>query len=78
MTKVSLAIGTNNFCSSAIGIRHIGHMTFDFLIKTGPTAPGTEFIFRSIQRMIALPTRVNTFFIKFVVLSGEWSFGSFI
>ena len=55
---------------------HFG--TRNFIIKTGPATAGFKFIFRAIQRRIALPTYIGPRFFVMFIFAGKRPFGSFM
>ena len=59
MPQMSTAIPAGDFCAIAVFIEVSFHCTFNLVIETGPAAMAAEFVFREVQRRVALTTDVR-------------------
>ena len=62
VTKMSIAVGTNDFDPVAIGVGLSTDGSLDFIIKTRPTTVTIEFVITSVELGIALATNIRAVF----------------
>jgi len=78
MAQMTAAPGASNFCPGAVRIREPLDRPVDFIIETGPPAPGIEFIFRNVQGRIAPSACVEPLGFIFIVFAGKRAFRTFM
>lgn len=78
MAQMTATVCTENFRSSSVCILLAEDCTFNLIIKTGPAAMTVEFILRPVKRGIAAPANVYAGLLVIHVLTGPWSFSTFM
>lgn len=78
MPEMTSAVAADDLCPSTISIGMLRYCTGDFIIKAGPSAAGSKFVFGFIEWLITLPAYIGTGKFIVVVFSGKRPFGSFV
>lgn len=78
VAQMSVAVITNNFNASAIGVGLTANGVGNLVIKTWPTTTRVKFVFGAIQRRIAPSTNIGPWGFVIVVLAGARSLGSLV
>ena len=74
MPQMAAAILAGNFCAISVFIEMPLYCAFNLVIETGPTAMAAEFVFRQIQRRVALTADIRAWILRVGVLTDIGTF----